>query len=134
MIPATNGDIATVEISEKITAPSQTFEIDFEKKTIKGTIDGVQALKQSVFCTLMTIRGESRICEDDDGFPLFEILGQSAPLVYVLIANTITETLLRDDRILSVDNFIFDTDRKAVTVSFSVKSVFGNVNFEEVSL
>ncbi len=134
MIPASNSTIAEIEFSEEKILPSLTFEIDFEKKKIKGTIDDIESLKQSVFCRLMTVRGENRICDDNYGLPLFDLLGKTAPLVYVLLANSITQTLLEDDRILAVSGFVFDTDRKSVTVSFFIQSVFGIVNFEEVIL
>lgn len=136
MTPVINSSIANVVPDAKTRMSSLTFRIDFNKKTIQGMVDETEALKQSVFCRLMTIRGQHPVYDDDDnyGLPLFDLLGQSAPLVYVLLTNCITETLLRDDRILSVSGFVFDTDRKSVTVSFSVQSVFGTLNFEEVSL
>lgn len=134
MTPVINGSIANVIPDDETRMSSLTFRIDFDKKIIQGTVDETEALKQSVFCRLMTIRGQHPICDENYGLPLFELLGQHSPLVYVLLAKSITETLLEDDRILSVTGFVFDTDRKAVTVSFTVKSVFGNVNFEEVSL
>ena len=136
MIPVINSVIADIAPDEEVITSSLTFRIDYDKKVIQGMIDEAEALKQSVFCRLMTIRGQLRIYDENEkyGLPLFELLGQSAPLVYVLLTNCITETLLRDDRIRSVTDFVFDTDRKAVTVSFTVNSVFGNINFEEVSL
>lgn len=134
MTPVMNSNIADISLDEEMKMPSSTFRIDFEKKIIRGMIDEIEALKQSVFCRLMTIRGQDPICDKNYGLPLFDILGHHSPLVYVLLAGSITETLLEDDRILSVTGFVFDTDRKTVAVSFTVKSVFGNVKFEEVSL
>lgn len=136
MIPVINSVIADIAPDEEVITSSLTFRIDYDKKVIQGMIDESEALKQSVFYRLMTIRGQLRIYDENEkyGLSLFELLGQSAPLVYVLLTNCITETLLRDDRIRSVTGFVFDTDRKAVTVSFTVNSVFGNINFEEVSL
>ncbi len=134
MTPVINSSIANVIPDEETRMSSLTFRIDFDKKIIHGTADGIEALKQSVFCRLMTIRGENYICDDNYGVPLYDLLGQPSPLVYVLLANSITQTLLEDDRILFVSDFVFDTDKKSVTVSFAVQSVFGIVNFEEVSL
>ncbi len=134
MTPVINSDITNIRIDEATVSSSLTFGIDFDKKIIRGMIDETEALKQSVFCRLMTIRKQHPIYDDKYGLPLYDLLGQVSPIVYVLLTNSITETLLCDDRILSVSDFIFDTDRKTVTVSFKIQSVFGALYFEEMSI
>ena len=134
MIPVVSDLTIDFEESEHVIQPSFTYRADFEKGEIKGTTDEIEALKQSIFCRLMTERGAYPIYSEKYGLPMNELIGQSAPLVYVSIANAITETLLEDDRITDVSGFVFDTDRKNVTVSFYVDSIFGNMNFEEVEI
>lgn len=134
MIPQNSENIAAIENAQEVTMPSLTWRADFDSKNITGTADGIEALRQSVFCRLMTERGSYPIYSSLYGIPMSTLSGQAAPKVYVSIANAITETLLDDDRITGVSGFVFDTDRKSVTVSFTVTSVFGNMNFEEVSL
>ncbi len=134
MTPVINSDITNIRIDEATVSSSLTFGIDFDKKIIRGMIDETEALKQSVFCRLMTIRKQHPIYDDKYGLPLYDLLGQVSPIVYVLLTNSITETLLCDDRILSVSDFIFDTDRKTVKVSFKIQSVFGALYFEEMSI
>lgn len=136
MIPVTASDIGTIEFdnTEEVIRPSLTFKMDFDKGTVSGTVDEVEALKQAVICRLLTQSEKYDIYSDMYGIPLNEMLGQSAPLVYVSVANSIESTLLDDDRILSVSGFVFNADSKNVNVSFNIESVFGTVNFEEVSL
>lgn len=136
MIPVSPNDIGTIqfESAEKKTEPSLTYRIDFEKGTVSGVLDGIEALRQAVFCRLSTMRNAYDIYSDRYGIPMNDLIGQAAPLIFVSIANSLTETLLEDDRITGVSGFIFDTDKKTVTVSFTVSSVFGNMNFEEVAL
>lgn len=134
MIPVSDSLIVNIENTEKVTFPSLTFRIDFDKGRIQGETDDIEALKQAVFCRLMTERGISPIFSEKYGLPMNELIGQSAPLVYVSLASAITETLLDDDRITKVYGFIFDTDKKNVTVTFNIDSIFGKTTFEEVSL
>lgn len=134
MIPQNGGSIAAIESDAEENLPSLTYKADFDKQIISGTVDGIEALRQSIYCRLMTERGAYPIYSELYGIPMTILSGQSAPKVYVSIANAITETLLDDDRITGVSGFVFDTDRKSVTVSFTVESVFGNMNFEEVEL
>ena len=137
MIPTAISDIGTVEFdsTEEVISSSLTFKLDFDKGTATGTVDGIEALKQAVFCRLMTEKNMYSIYEEYEyGLPMNSLLGQSTPLVYVSVANAITQTLLEDDRIISVSGFIFDTDCEGVSVTFDVESIFGTLNFEEVSL
>lgn len=134
MIPVSDLTIANIEIAEELILPSLTYKMDFDKGQIQGETDGIEALRQSVYFRLMTERGAYPIYSEKYGLPMNELIGQSAPLVYVSIASAITETLLEDDRITAVYGFIFDTDRANVTVSFNVASVFGKLDFEEVEL
>lgn len=134
MIPVSDSVIANIEIAEEVILPSLTFRIDFDKGKIQGETDDVEALKQSVFCRLMTERGKFPIYSEKYGLPMNELIGQSSPLVYVSITSAITETLLDDDRITDVYGFIFDTDKENVTVTFNIDSIFGKTTFEEVGL
>ena len=134
MIPALNIEISDIEPDEPSVLSSLTYAVDFDHKSVSGVVDGIEALKQSVFCRLMTERGTLSFASLKYGLPKNELIGQSAPLVYVSLVNAITETLLEDDRILTVYGFIFDTDRKNVTVTFNIDSVFGTLLFEEVTI
>ena len=117
MIPIINNGLLLTETEQEI-PPSATYAVNFENGTAQGRIDGVEALQQSVFCRLSTTQGQYSIYSDAYGLPIHTLLGQPVPLVYVNIADAITRTLLEDDRITGVTDFVFDTDKKQVTVSF----------------
>ncbi len=134
MIPVSDLTISNIEVAEEVILPSLTYKMDFDKGHVQSETDGIEALRQSVYCRLMTERGAFPIYSEKYGLPMNELIGQSAPLVYVSIASAITETLLEDDRITAVYGFVFDTDRTNVTVSFNVTSVFGKLDFKEVEL
>lgn len=134
MIPVTASDIGSVVFDniEPVILPSLTFKIDFEKQCINGNIDETEALKQSIYCRLLTQKKQFGIYTEPYGLDFNNLLGQNAPLVYIQIANGITETLLEDDRILSCSGFVFDIKSGNVSVNFNVTSVFGEVTVEEV--
>ena len=53
------------------------------------------------------------------------------PLVYAKISDNITEALIYDERILAVNNFSFNHRRNAVSVSFQVQTVYGDLDMEK---
>ena len=132
MIPDTQTLTAeNVQPEEKI-MPSKTYAVNFEKGCVEGFAEGLDALKQAIFCRLMTEKGIFKIFSSDYGLPFNDLLGQSAPLVYVLIADAVKTTLLEDDRISDVTDFVFNTGKKDVAVSFNVMSQWGESTSEEV--
>jgi phage baseplate assembly protein W len=115
---------------------SLTWKLNNESMTMEGTIDGIDSVKQAVFCILNTERYEYLIYDWNYGIELAELLGE--PISYVLpeLKRRISEALEQDDRINEVRDFQFDTsDRGTVLVSFLVETVFGTLGIEtEVSV
>lgn len=115
---------------------SLTWKLNNESMTMEGTIDGIDSVKQAVFCILNTERYEYLIYDWNYGIELAELLGE--PISYVLpeLKRRISEALEQDDRINEVRGFQFDTsDRGTVLVSFLVETVFGTLGIEtEVSV
>lgn len=134
MLPLISDAIIDFESAEEVIRPSRTYRVDFDAGMAQGHTDEIGTLKQAIFCRLMTERGLFPIYSQSYGLPFQTLVGQSVPLVYVNIANAITETLLEDDRINAVSGFIFDTDKRNITVSFQVSSIYGDLDFEEVEL
>lgn len=131
-------DISDITINiaeaERVIYPSYTYKAYFDKERVNGHTDELDALVQSVYCRLRTQRGQFPIYGELYGLPLNELIGQTAPLVYVNITSAITETLLDDDRITGVGNFVYDVSGNSVTVSFQVSSVFGEADIEGVNV
>ncbi|MCI8876483.1 MAG: DUF2634 domain-containing protein [Lachnospiraceae bacterium] len=121
---------------EEAFLPSLTWKLNSESMTMEETIDGIDSVKQAVFCILNTERYEYLIYDWNYGIELAELLGE--PISYVLpeLKRRISEALEQDDRINEVRDFQFDTsDRGTVLVSFLVETVFGTLGIEtEVSV
>ena len=61
-----------------------------------------------------------------------DLFGEPVDFVCPEIERRITEALQQDDRVLSVDSFLFDVSKKhTVMVSFTVKTIFGDLNIEK---
>lgn len=49
MIPTTDTDLLTLEIKEQ---PGMTYALDVENNRIRGTVDGLDAVRQAVYLIL----------------------------------------------------------------------------------
>lgn len=98
-----NTDFDTTDISY----PSLTLGIDFERKKMTGLIDGPDAIRQAVFLILSTPRYEYAIYNFRYGCETESLLGLSAELAKSEIKRSVKEAVLADDRIKSVQNFVF---------------------------
>ena len=134
MIPQINAVTISAEAEEEITLPSKTWKIDFDKGMVTGKTDSLDALQQSIFTRLLTISGVYDIFSAEYGLPLYELMEQSAPLIYVVLREKITATLLQDDRVTGVSNFVFDKKGSSVMASFDVSSIFGTASMERVKI
>lgn len=126
MIPKT--DIDLTQEFETVRQPSRTYRLDVENNRIAGMADGMEAVKQAVYLILNTERYWYPIYSWDYGVELNELYGQPAGLVYPEIERRIVEALTQDDRITGVDGFSFEKERGAVKVSFTVHSIFGDID------
>jgi hypothetical protein len=114
------------------TQPSKAFKINFEKHRMIGLTDGIDAVFQSMFLILNTERYEHVIFSWNYGIELVDLFGQPIPFVLPELKRRITEALLQDDRIESVDNFNFEINKRRIHVSFNVGTIFGTINAEKV--
>ena len=131
MIPSTN-TILSMEL-EMEKQPSKDHKLHIEQNRIGGVCDGLEAMKQVIYKILNTERYRYIIYSWDYGIELFDLFGE--PVTYVMseIKRRITEALVQDDRISSVDEFEFKTIEKGtVSVRFTVHTIFGNVQEEKV--
>lgn len=132
MIPVLSEEsqgFGVVEIKE---APTLTYKMDSKQEKITGRAEGLDAVKQAVYKILQTERYEYPVYSGDYGIELKDLYGQPVSYVCPELERRITEALLWDSRIESVDNFRFDTSKKGVvTVSFTVGTVFGEIGTEK---
>jgi hypothetical protein len=115
--------IPTTTIDERIefeVQPSKTYALEDGR-----VIDGLEALEQSIFCILQTERFEWPIYSWDYGIETLDLYGKDPDWARVEVERRITEALMQDDRISGVSDFNFNQQKKKLSVSFLVESVFG---------
>ncbi len=110
---------------------NKTFKIDFEKKRLDGMADGIDALSQTVYAILMTPRYAYTIFSHNYGTDYSNLPSGDYIKSIAAIKNAVTDSLMIDDRILSVQDFEFTKNEHSIFVKFVVKSIFGDVVFEK---
>lgn len=99
---------------------------------ISGEVDGLEALKQSIYLMLSVEADQYIIYPYTYGIQTLDLIGKPSYYVMAVIPDRITEALLRDDRITDVSDFEFDINGNKLTVKFVVHSIYGEVNEETV--
>ncbi len=111
------------------TYPTKTYKLHLgDSNELYNYADGIEAVKQSVYKILNTERYDNLIYSWNYGVELNHIIGKPLGFAISEIDRVITEALIQDDRIDSVDNFTFNRvkDKKnIIEVSFTVHSIFG---------
>lgn len=131
MIPSTNTILSTdLEVERQ---PSKNYKMHLEQNIISGFCDELEAMQQVIYKILNTERYQYIIYSWNYGIELLDLYGEPVTYVCPELQRRITEALVQDDRIESVDNFEFDTsEKKIVKVTFTVHTIFGNVESEKV--
>lgn len=130
MLPAVNDDLQKdFEIEEET---SHTYKLDLDNSTIAGYIDDLEAMKQAIYLILNIERYEYLIYSWNYGIELNDLYGQPIPFVLPELKRRITEALVQDSRILGVDNFSFETNKGKVHATFTVNTIYGDVEAEKV--
>ena len=130
MIPSVNDNLQRdFEIEEQ---PTCTYKLYLDKSIIAGFVDGVEAMKQAIYLILNIERYEYLIYSWNYGIELNDLYGQPIPFVLPELKRRITEALVQDSRILGVDNFSFETNKGKVHATFTVHTIFGDVEAERV--
>lgn len=129
MIPAANSNIITAD-AERLT--SRTYALDIDSGRIRGMTDGREALKQVIYLILNTERYAHLIYSWNYGSETNDLIGQPKDYALPEIKRLITEALLQDDRILSVEKFEFSTKKFEVLVTFTVNTIYGEIDSKVV--
>ena len=134
MIPLSGTNINGNIVVEK--QPSLSYKMKLEKERIERTVDGIEAVKQMIYKTLMTDRYRFEIYDWNYGVEIDDLLGKPKEFVRAELPRRIEDALIIDDRVEEVKDFEFtDIDKTTLTVKFTVKTIFGNVEGEkEVSI
>lgn len=129
MIPSTVGFLnQDFEVEEQ---PSLTHRMDLNGNSVKGQVDGKEALKQAVFRILQTERYQYIIYPWYYGIETLDLYGEPVTWVCPELERRITEALTVDSRIIGVDNFGHDLSvKKVVRTTFTVHTIYGDVDGE----
>lgn len=131
MIPSTNTILSTdLEVE---TQPSKNYKMYHKQNIVNGFCDELEAMQQVIYKILNIERYQHIIYSWNYGIELLDLIGEPVTYVCPELQRRITEALVQDDRIESVDNFEFDTSEKGtVKVTFTVHTIFGSVESEKV--
>ena len=129
MIPASSGYLdQSFTIQEQ---PTLTHRMDLDQKTVRGYTDEQEAMQQAIYKILLTERFQYIMYSWNYGIELKDLFGEPVSYVCPELERRITEALLWDSRILSVDSFVFELPRKRVIhVTFVAHTIFGDVQAE----
>ncbi len=105
--------------------------MELTDQRIRGVTDGLEAMPQTIYCILNTERSRYLAYSDSYGAELENLLGMPLSFVIPEIERRITDALIWDSRIESVDSFRFETGRGSVHVTFTVHTVYGDVDAEK---
>lgn len=130
MNPEVNDGLLT-DFEETIEQPSKTYKLDTVKNRIVGFIDEIEALKQAIFLMLNIERYVYIIYSWNYGVEFEDLFGKPIPFVLPEIKRRVTEALVQDDRIDSVDNFKFVVNKGKVLATFTVHSIYGEIETEK---
>lgn len=112
--------------------PSKNYKIHFNEQIIHGFRGELEAMKQVVYKILNTERYRYLIYSKYYGIELENLFGEPVSYVCPELERRITEALVQDDRVKSVDSFYFDISKKrTVHVTFVVRTIFGDVNAQK---
>ena len=109
-----------------------TYKIDFINNKITDKIDGIEAVEQTIYCILNTERYEHIIYTWNYGSELRELIGKDRDFVIGDIKRRITEALLQDERIVSIDNFEYKQEKDSINLKFTVITKYGSIPIEKV--
>jgi len=128
MIPANDLLNKDFEIVEQ---GSQTFYLDIARNAVYGYIDGQEAVKQAIYLILSTERYQYAIFSWNYGIELFDLFGKQMTYVLPELKRRITEALLQDTRIKSLENFGFKVSKNKILTTFTAVTIFGGIPIEK---
>lgn len=129
MIPTTNNDINLVTFSPQ-EMTSRTYDLDIDTGHVMNFTDKREAMKRVIYLVLSTERYKYPIYSWNYGVELDDLFGQPIPYVLPELKRRVTEALLMDDRITAVDGWQFEVKRQKVHATFTVSTIFGDVEAE----
>ena len=94
------------------------------------TVDKLESLRSRIQSALQTFKGETE--DPDFGVDYFGIILENISPVYKIQEfKRVIESL---DGVYNVEDYSYEQDKKTgvITYSFTIKSVFGNINIDQI--
>ena len=113
--------------------PSKTWSIDRNTWQVAYMDEGLEAVRQAVEIALNVERFRWQIYNTNFGAELNDLVGDDEAYIEAELPRMVEDALSPDNRVVSVDNYAFSRRGDALSVSFSVHTVFGDLE-EEVEL
>lgn len=132
MIPYDEGNFSIDTVAPQ---PSLTYKLYLDEQHIAGHVDGMDAIRQAVFLMLNIERYQYPMFSWNYGIEMDDLFGMPMDYVQSELKRRIAEALTQDDRIDSVDSFQFSRAGSKLTVTFTVHTVYGDLEADkEVSV
>lgn len=128
VLPASEDIIVTddLEVTDEADLPTLTYKLDFVRGRCAGMVDGREAVEQSIFKILQTMRFAHLIYSDDYGFE--NMIGHEMLFVQGELPRRIEEALLQDERITEVADMILIFNKDEVLATFTAITIYGDVD------
>lgn len=130
VLPVSTVNLNTETIVEN--EPSLTWYIDQGSKRIKGLCDGYAAVRQAVDIILHTERYRWQIYRPSSGVEYDGLIGLDSGYVALELRRRITDALMMDSRVTGLSGFSTSVSGDALSISFVVNTVYGDIP-EEVN-
>lgn len=127
-----NTDDLIADFEEDVQENTKTFAINMRNGTMGGTIDGLDALRQSINLVLTIEADQYLIYPYTYGVNTLDLIGKPYYYVMAVLPDRIKETLLKDDRITDVSDFEFEVEHNKLHVTFIITSIYGTFEEETV--
>lgn len=128
MIPNIDDDLMSdVELEKQ---PTLTYEVKLDEDRIGNYIDGIEAMKQTIYHIINTERYQYLIYSWNYGIELVDLFGKPITYCYPEIKRRVEEALLQDERISEVYDFEFSYLKGDILVRFKVTTDYGEIKAE----
>ncbi len=130
MIPKAN----TLGILVEEEQGNDNYRMIFNDERIIGIAKNLESMKQVIFKILNTHRYKHIIYSWNYGIEIDDLYGESVEYVKIELKRRITEALIQDDRIESVEDFNFEygENRNELVAKFTVNTIYGAVEERKV--
>ena len=123
-LPAGGIDLTAGVQSEQ--QPGLTWNIDRDTMRIRGTADGLQAVRQAVEILLNVERFRWQIYRPWSGMQWNGLIGRDPGYVASELQRRIREALMMDDRVTGISGFSYTVAGNVLTASLTVRTVYGD--------